>query len=62
MSQSPQPLTAEQQIKALQVQLKDAQLKAELFEKVIKVLETDYGVRVLKKPSGKSCKTPSPKA
>ena len=31
MSQSPQPLTAEQQIKALQVQLKDAQLKAELL-------------------------------
>ena len=52
MSHPPSPLTAEQQIKALQVQLKEAQLKAELFKKVIKVLETDYGVRVVKKALG----------
>ncbi len=48
------PLTPEQQIKALQVQLKEAQQKAQLFEAVIDVLKKDYGVRVVKKPSGKS--------
>jgi transposase-like protein len=61
MSQTPIELSPEQQIKALQVQLRQAQLKAELFEKVIKVLETDYGVRVVKKPLGKSCKAPARK-
>lgn len=57
------PLTPEQQIKALQVQLeqvqleqvqlKQAQEKARLFEAVIDVLRKDYGVRVVKKPLGK---------
>lgn len=59
MSTSPKtapakPLTPEQQIKALQVQLRDANEKAELFEAIIDVLKQDYGVRVVKKPSGKS--------
>ncbi len=62
MNQTDTPLSPEQQIKALQVQLRDAQRKAELFEKVIQVLETDYGVRVVKKPLGKSCNKPAPKA
>lgn len=48
------PLTPEQQIKALQVQLKQAQEKAQLFEAMLDVLKKDYGVRVVKKPSGKS--------
>ena len=48
------PLTPEQQIKALQVQLEQAQEKARLFEAVIDVLRKDYGVRVVKKPLGKS--------
>ena len=48
------PLTPEQQIKALQVQLRDAQEKAALFEAVVNVLKNDYGVRIVKKPSGKS--------
>lgn len=48
------PLTPEQQIKALQVQLKQAQEKAQLFEAVLEVLKKDYGVRVVKKPLGKS--------
>jgi transposase len=57
------PLTPEQQIKALQVQLEQvqfeqvqleqAQEKARLFEAVIDVLRKDYGVRVVKKPLGK---------
>lgn len=46
--------TPEQQIKALQVQLKQAQEKAQLFEAVIDVLRKDYGVRIVKKPLGKS--------
>lgn len=47
------PLTPEQQIKALQVQLEQAQEKARLFEAVIDVLRKDSGVRVVKKPLGK---------
>lgn len=47
-------LTPEQQIKALQVQLAQAQEKARLFEAVIDMLRKDYGVRIVKKPLGKS--------
>ena len=53
---SPKSLTPEQQIKALQVELAQAQEKARLFEAVLDVLKKDYGVRVVKKPSGKSLK------
>ena len=58
------PLTPEQQIKALQVQLEQVQLeqaqeKARLFEAVIDVLRKDYGVRVVKKPLGKSSRKAS---
>jgi transposase-like protein len=52
-------LTPEQQIKALKVQLEQAQEKARLFEAVIDVLRKDYGVRVVKKPSGKSSRKTS---
>jgi len=52
-------LTPEQQIKALQVQLEQAQEKAKLFEAVIDVLRKDYGVRVVKKPLGKSSRKTS---
>jgi len=38
----------------LQVQLKEAKEKAQLFEAVLDVLKKDYGVRVVKKPLGKS--------
>lgn len=55
------PQTPEQQIKALQVQLKQAQEKAQLFEAVIDVLRKDYGVRIVKKPLGKSSTKPSSK-
>jgi transposase len=56
---TPTPLTPEQQIKALQVQLKEAKEKAQLFEAVLDVLKKDYGVRVVKKPSGKSSRSGS---
>lgn len=55
------PLTPEQQIKALQVQLKQANEKARLFEAMLDVLKKDYGVRVVKKPSGKSSRKSSSK-
>jgi transposase len=58
---SPKPLTPELQIKALQVELAQAQEKARLFEAVLDVLKKDYGVRVVKKPSGKSLKKTSSK-
>ena len=53
------PLTPEQQIKALQAQLAQAQEKARLFEAVVEVLKKDYGVRVVKKPLGKSSRKTS---
>ncbi len=56
---NPTPLTPEQQIKALQVQLKEANEKAQLFEAVLDVLKKDYGVRVVKKPLGKSSRSGS---
>lgn len=56
------PLTPEQRIKELEVQLKDAQEKAQLFEAVLDVLKKDYGVRVVKKPLGKSSRKSSSKA
>lgn len=56
------PPTPEQRIKELEVQLKDAQEKAQLFEAVLDVLKKDYGVRVVKKPLGKSLRKSSSKA
>ncbi len=61
IDKSPNPLTPEQQIKALQVQLKLANEKAQLFEAVLDVLKKDYGVRVVKKPLGKSLRNSSSK-
>ena len=58
---TPTILTPEQQIKALQVQLKEANEKAQLFEAVLDVLKKDYGVRVVKKPLGKSSRSGSSK-
>jgi len=61
MKKPPVPLTPEQQIKALEVQLRAAQEKAQLFEAVVEVLKKDYGVRLVKKPSGKSSRKSSSK-
>lgn len=49
-------LTPEQRIKALEKELADTKMKAEFFEAVVNVLETDYGVSVVKKRKGKSSK------
>jgi transposase-like protein len=55
-----QTLTPEQRIRELEVQLKEAREKSQFFEAVIEVLKKDYGVRVVKKPVGKSSrKSPS---
>ncbi len=61
IDKTPRPLTPEQQIKALQVQLAEAQEKAKLFETVLEVLKKDFGVRVVKKPLGKSLRKASSK-
>lgn len=58
-SLAPAPLTPEQKIKALEVQLREANEKAQLFEAVIDVLKKDYGVRIVKKPLGKSSRKSS---
>src|SRR6202035_4484440 len=47
IDKDPTPLSPEQQIKALQVQLKQAEQKAKFFEAVVGVLKKDYGVRVV---------------
>lgn len=47
-------LTPEQRIKALEKELADTKMKADFFEAVVNVLETDYGVSVVKKRKGKS--------
>ncbi|WP_180187617.1 helix-turn-helix domain-containing protein, partial [Achromobacter insuavis] len=49
MDRQGKTLTPEQRIKELEVQLKEAREKAQLFEAVVNVLEKDYGVRVVKK-------------
>lgn len=48
------PLTPEQKIKALKVQLREANEKARLFEAVLDALKKDDGMRLVKKPFGKS--------
>nr|OAI75568.1 transposase [Ralstonia solanacearum] len=57
----PKPLTPEQRIKELEVQLREAQEKARLFEAVIDVIQKEHGVRVVKKPSGRSLRKSSSK-
>lgn len=54
MSKSALPQTPEQRIKELEQQLANSQLKAQFFEAVVNVLETDYGVRLTKKHKDKS--------
>lgn len=59
--QEPLTLTPEQRIKQLEVQLREAQEKARLFEAVVDVLKKDYGVKIVKKPLGKSSRKSSSK-
>ncbi len=56
MTDKSSELTPEQRIKELEQQLTEAQQKADFFEAVVDVLERDHGVRVVKKPHGKSSK------
>lgn len=58
----PEPLAPEQRIRELEVQLREAREKAQLFEAVLDVLKKDYGVRVVKKPLGKSSRKDPSKA
>lgn len=44
------PPTPEQRIKVLEAELKDANLKAQLFEAMLDVIKTEYGVKLPKKP------------
>jgi len=44
------PPTPEQRIKALEVELRDANLKAQLFEAMLEIIKTEYGVKLPKKP------------
>lgn len=57
MEKSKSKQTPEQKIKELEQQLVESKQKADFFEAVVNVLETDYGVRVVKKPKGKSSGT-----
>ncbi len=46
------PLTPDQRIKELEMQLKEANLKAQLFESMLDIIKTEYGVTLPKKPLG----------
>lgn len=48
------PMTPDQKIKALEMELKDTKLKAELFEAMLEVIRTEYGVKLPKKPLRRS--------
>jgi transposase len=50
MSADKQPLTPDQRIKELEVQLKEANLKAKLFESMLDIIQKEYGVALPKKP------------
>ena len=61
MSDPSKPVPPEQRIKELELQLKEAQQKADFFEAVVGVLKRDYGVQIGKKPVGKSSRKSSSK-
>jgi hypothetical protein len=54
MSDKKTTLTPEQRIKELEQELAATQQKAEFFEAVVDVLKKDYGVKIVKKRSGRS--------
>lgn len=56
MSDKPSEPTPEQRIKELEQKLAEVQQKADFFEAVVDVLKRDHGIRVVKKPRGKSSK------
>lgn len=50
------PQTPEQRIKALEVKLKEANLKVQLSEAMLDIIKTEYGVKLPKKPLSVSLK------
>jgi transposase len=52
MDTEKRPQTPEQRIKELEMQLKESNLKAQLFESMLDIIKTEYGVTVPKKPLG----------
>lgn len=56
------PLTPDQRIKELEVQLKEANEKARLFEAMLDVIKNEYGIRIPKKPLGRSSSKAKSKA
>ena len=52
MESEKQPQTPEQRIKELETQLKQSNLKAQLFESMLDIIKKEYGVSVPKKPLG----------
>ena len=56
------PLTPDQRIKELEVQLKEANEKARLFEAMLDVIKNEYGIKIPKKPLGKSSRKAESKA
>ncbi|HEI9848084.1 TPA: hypothetical protein ACXM6N_000020 [Serratia marcescens] len=43
------PLTSEQQIKELEQQLAESEVKAQFFEAIVKTMNTDFGAMLPKK-------------
>jgi transposase-like protein len=62
MSDQQLPLTPDQRIKELEVQLKEANEKARLFEAMLDVIKNEYGIRIPKKPLGRSSRKAKSKA
>jgi len=56
------PLTPDQRIKELEVQLKEANEKARLFEAMLDVIKNEYGIKIPKKPLGRSSRKAESKA
>jgi hypothetical protein len=54
MSDKQLPLTPDQRIKELEVQLREANEKARLFEAMLDVIKNEYGIKIPKKPLGRS--------
>ena len=62
MSEPTLPQTPDQRIKELEVQLKEANEKARLFEAMLDVIKNEYGIRIPKKPLGRSSSKAKSKA
>ena len=62
MSEPKLPQTPDQRIKELEVQLKEANEKARLFEAMLDVIKNEYGIRIPKKPLGRSSSKAKSKA